>query len=551
MNRLKINIFLVLALMFVVRAGMSQSYRVVRIEGREVGDSIVTDQIFRAINADSTDRRLSPVPTIYELKRGQVYFETSTIKPNYDFYLRAQDSVGPLPFVFHTSAIPVNQGVPMIDATKNLTLENIEFEFLHADGVTAYQGIRANGVGTRVILRGCRISHDRGSITLGANDMDCYIYDCVIGNMGNRKTWAGNGRFLDIRNKDRLDTVVIQNCTAYNLTDRFLRNFNGPVVNYIKIDHVTLVNCQSQWGCIQLVKTKNSEITNNIFYNPITMGDRQSVFWAKGSKSELVQPAPKHFTVVSHDNYANSSIVMRNNNVTFDQKFIDLFNRHYFKNDTVYVPAAYNAVVGTKLGTDAANAYFEEPLNWSKISSVDSMVAFVKHQLENAPASGSPASAIGCPDNWTDLFPEEMFLATYNTNSKTYTAGDDGLPLGNLNAWPNAKATWLQNNGKSSPVAAPKNNIDDVRLYGCYPNPMTDQGTRISFFILEPQKVEIGVYSTTGKKICILSGSQMPNGSHSVVWDGKDSNGNEVPNGSYIYYLKGEKTKAAKILLKQ
>ena len=108
-------------------------------------------------------------------------------------------------------------------------------------------------------------------------------------------------------------------------------------------------------------------------------------------------------------------------------------------------------------------------------------------------------------------------------------------------------------------VSADKNqmSLSSFNLYN-YPNPFKPSGaghspaTTISFSLNNEntEDTEIIIFNLKGQKVKRLS---TINGQQSVVWNGKDSNGNPVCSGVYFYYLKvNEKTISIKkcLLLK-
>ncbi|HFE63649.1 MAG TPA: T9SS type A sorting domain-containing protein [Caldithrix sp.] len=75
------------------------------------------------------------------------------------------------------------------------------------------------------------------------------------------------------------------------------------------------------------------------------------------------------------------------------------------------------------------------------------------------------------------------------------------------------------------------------RLYQNYPNPF-NPSTTISFDLPEESRVMLEIYDITGRKIRVLAEGRYPAGSHRVVWDGRDSNGQAVASGVYAYRLR-------------
>jgi len=84
-----------------------------------------------------------------------------------------------------------------------------------------------------------------------------------------------------------------------------------------------------------------------------------------------------------------------------------------------------------------------------------------------------------------------------------------------------------------------------------YPNPF-NPSTSIEWRLKQPGHISIEVFSITGKLIRTLTNRNYPAGSHSSLWDGKNSYGSEVGSGIYFYHLTSGKSSVTNkmILLK-
>ena len=86
--------------------------------------------------------------------------------------------------------------------------------------------------------------------------------------------------------------------------------------------------------------------------------------------------------------------------------------------------------------------------------------------------------------------------------------------------------------------------IEEIELPTTYelvqnhPNPFNPV-TTINFSIPEQSMVTMKIFDLSGRLVETLINNQMSVGHHSVNWDGKDSYGNEVSAGIYIYTLEG------------
>ena len=58
------------------------------------------------------------------------------------------------------------------------------------------------------------------------------------------------------------------------------------------------------------------------------------------------------------------------------------------------------------------------------------------------------------------------------------------------------------------------------------------------------------MYDALGREVAMLASGNFSAGSHTVRWDGRDTRGNAVSSGVYLYHLEaGGKTEARKMLL--
>lgn len=80
-----------------------------------------------------------------------------------------------------------------------------------------------------------------------------------------------------------------------------------------------------------------------------------------------------------------------------------------------------------------------------------------------------------------------------------------------------------------------------------YPNPANGR-TIIYYTLPQPGQANIKIYDVVGRLVKTLVQGQQPDGYHSVAWDGKDSDGNKVATGIYLYRMSaGNYTKTNKM----
>lgn len=107
---------------------------------------------------------------------------------------------------------------------------------------------------------------------------------------------------------------------------------------------------------------------------------------------------------------------------------------------------------------------------------------------------------------------------------------------------------------RTTAVASPRAEVNipaDFALAQNFPNPF-NPATEISFQIARAGQAELSIYNIAGEKVRTLVSGDMPAGSHSIKWDGKNERGQRLASGTYIYRLQaGNFGEAKKMLLLQ
>lgn len=101
-----------------------------------------------------------------------------------------------------------------------------------------------------------------------------------------------------------------------------------------------------------------------------------------------------------------------------------------------------------------------------------------------------------------------------------------------------------------APVSAEDNLISPfvTALNSNYPNPFNPT-TTISFSLAQAGDTQLGIYNLKGQLVRSLVNDVRNAGNHSVVWDGKDNNGNTVSSGIYYYKMTAGKYSSTKKMI--
>ena len=85
-------------------------------------------------------------------------------------------------------------------------------------------------------------------------------------------------------------------------------------------------------------------------------------------------------------------------------------------------------------------------------------------------------------------------------------------------------------------------------LVGNYPNPFNPT-TTINYNLTEAGIVSLKIYNVKGELVRTLLSDQQTAGDHSIVWNGKDENGNQAGSGIYMYQMKTNNYSACKSMI--
>jgi len=70
-----------------------------------------------------------------------------------------------------------------------------------------------------------------------------------------------------------------------------------------------------------------------------------------------------------------------------------------------------------------------------------------------------------------------------------------------------------------------------------WPNPITSV-TTINYYLPKNCEAALDVYDVSGRLIETITEGRKSAGTHSVIWDGRDAKGKELPSGIYFYTLR-------------
>lgn len=99
----------------------------------------------------------------------------------------------------------------------------------------------------------------------------------------------------------------------------------------------------------------------------------------------------------------------------------------------------------------------------------------------------------------------------------------------------------------STQIKETSERIEGVRDAAIYPTLFSHE-TVIRYEVLKRDKVSINIYDEAGRLIRTLVDDTMPQGYYIARWDGKDSEGRNVSNGSYFCVVKTNGSNSTKVV---
>ena len=506
-------------------------------------------------------------PGVYTVEAGQAYAFDGRIDLTFDITIMGPDSG----WVMSVADLPVLVNTPSADGAArdffelkeggSITLKNVLFSGTHSNGEISGTFV-ANTGGSKMVADNCVFTDFTNFALRNQFKGDTIsITNCVFinGVRLSASPWGGFPLRMDVA----CSSVTLENNSVVN-SGRLTGN-SGPWHNAnVHEMHNTYVN-QTVNGHEQRA---NEMITaNNIFYN----------FHIRGRKNENSMN-PNN----TYDSYFTTWNYFADSKDSLDRISLYLGQNLFFREQAIL--DWYASVPGDSLSPSllwehpdvdsfiVADDNYTIGTNYAEIDpefamhpgKTDSIVKYLDYHWID-PTAEWPDWRVTPPVSFDEggipsLSWPPAFDLTYS-NSFLQTAGTDGLPLGDLNWYPEQKAEFEAN--RETIVAALRDSMVNAQavynpdsmdstplitgdtittsvakvvsgeFYSLsnYPNPF-EQHTTIRFVLSQPSKVTISVSNLLGQKVFESAENGLPTGSHEVNFDASNLRG-----GIYIYTI--------------
>lgn len=434
------------------------------------------------------------------------------------------------------------------------------------------------------------------------------IVGMFVGNLGGNKMIFDNCAFADIqwftsRNQAQADTLSYTNCVFVNMVRKASTPFNGmltridaAVSNFI-FENNTSINSSRLFGNGGNFFTSRMKEIHNTYINMQVNGHEVHYYeglqanniyynWSYRGRNLSTNHYEAPFTTWDrHYEIANKldsvSIYEGMNLFYLDPAFPDYWNNTInpmVTGDSSKLIACFlwDKGVDTTMTEDddftiGKNYSQFEPMFVNNPSKLDSMLAWVNYYwagvLNYSGITTWPDWRIQEVVTYDDQgqpvlhWPQDFDLSY--TNDTLLTAGTDGLPLGDLNWFPDAKSTYEANRatyiaalqdsmtnatfvyvpGDSLSAFITKANLPTgVESYSSnvpkqyylsnnYPNPF-NPSTTLRFGLPEQSEVTLSIFNILGQKVLEVTEKSLAAGEHSFKF-----NASRLSSGVYIYNI--------------
>lgn len=528
---------------------------------------------------------------IYELKAGE-WYQLDGVIENVDYHLQiiGQKPVGSgMPATLQTGAdAQGNTFGIMFNARGNITLKNIYFVNADLMGTTGRSFLQQLSTNGRTIVDNCIVDPvgiDFGIILTAANTKT-YLTNSLWMRHGHQLN-PNDAFFITSDNASGagFDTLLVQNNTLVAMgTGLHAAGFNKYTHKFSKWDHNTIVLQKSQidWSLYE----REYYWTNNLMFDVQTQP--WAVTWQPmpGADAGKPQPALIYADTIPEElasvKAGTPSTTIQN--VQYNMHYrnpgfytlltkLNTIGKQNGKAELYYMPLLYGEeMMSTSRETQlfANNTMFPYWKYSNTLTDIDPQWEDTRiyTQSNNFVEWTDPASqihALGLPSgnypaasqwkqwHWdldgdpsiNEAWP--AFNGKY-TNPQLLTASIEGLPLGDLNWFPEAKAKWLANKAQIDAhlKATNEEKIVFTSIYSpvadrfalkAYPNPFNSSAT-ISYSLDQAEVVSLTITNMIGQTVKTFAPSTRSAGTHSLVWDGNDDSGNSLVNGIYFYTLR-------------
>jgi len=525
----------------------------------------------------------SQVHSLYKVESGTYYAFDGTLECDFDLVIAGPDNGwifnDATPPVFYQTPSPDGDPRDMINLIQggSVELRNIMLTGLHPNDVNISSFVR-NYAGYKIVWENCVFTDYKDHCTRTTwPTEEISVTNCIFINGDRRGSSPFGG--IPIRLDESCGQLTFENNSIVN-SGRLLGNGGNFFTSKMAEIHNTILNQQVNGHELHWFEGLQA---NNIYYN-----------WSWRGRIEYSGGYDRYFT--TFETYAGveeklDSIALYQGRNLF---YLDPVFPEYWQNtinptmggyDSVSACSLWNIDVDCTIVADnnftIGKSYGDwDPLFTNDPSQIDSMLGWL---YSNWVTKENYADwRVTPPVTWNeDGTPRLNWSPDWDLSYSSSTlqkGGTDGLPLGDLNWFPDAKATYLANrdtyiaalqdsmanakdvyvpgNAASALITPDMVSVEDIsrgpcefRLYQNYPNPFNPK-TIVRYTVgaqslVSLQHIDLSVYNILGQKVTTLINKKQRAGSYQLEW-----NAHGLSSGVYYYRMQaGDFVQMKKMLL--
>jgi len=497
---------------------------------------------------------------VYKLGRGLIYFFDSIMEVDFPLTLIAdnEDPDNPTPPPLLARGILDDNSAPngLIWPYKNATFKNLYITGIRPDEnkVNWSIAIQLHGDNCKYVFENCVFEGwSFSSIRQFSSFAKIFIRDCHFRNSMHPTSFLGGSAFVSQAGVPT-DTVVMTNNTFFNSGSYFFCP-NREYISYSLVEHNTIFT--NHGPVFYAPWVHNSYYKNNILFGIHAMGQYElEITWNDwdGELSAIVSidTIPTDIATREGINEADRIVRYENNAYFWPQQMVDFWATTDTLEPALWINDRTQAMLDDKINYPGfvvqGNMNIDPGFNADVMAQVDSVMKYCR--LNRSGRNTNYGHYYYAKDQYPLLFNALPFWPLQEnlayTNAALLTAGTDGLPLGDLNWFPDKKEEWISKVETKFEMMP-----SDFELSQNYPNPFNPI-TTIKFKMNKSAQIKLIVYNTLGQRVKTLVDEKMMAGNHTTIWNAQDDKGNMMASGVYYYRLESESFKIARkmVLLK-
>lgn len=498
---------------------------------------------------------------VYKVESGKFYVFDGSLEVDFDLVIEGPyngwilNDPNPPVFVQTPGADGRARDMFNLRAGGSITLKNILLTGLHPNDVNISSFVRNYG-GYKIVWDNCVFTDYVDHCTRStAPTKEITITNCVFINGVRRSSSPFGG--MPFRLDAACEKLTFENNTSVNQAREF-GNGGNFFTSKLYVLHNTYVNMQINAHELHWYEAIQA---NNILYN-----------WSWRGRMPNTNGYESYFTTWDYftdvkQKLDSISLYHGKNLLYLDPRFLNYYKTRFA--DTLKQVLLWNADVDSTILADnnftiGKNYWQFDPRFINPPNNIDSMLAWLDYHWFKGPVFRDwriQPPVTYSADGQPVLHWPPQFNLKY-TNDTLLTAGTDGLPLGDLNWFPDKKAIYLANKeqiiaalrdsmvnakyvyipGDSASALITKDNITSVKSYernipnqyylsNNYPNPFNPV-TTFKFGLPEESKVTLIVYNILGQKVYEATRNNLQAGVYTFDFDASD-----LSSGIYIYSI--------------